>query len=113
MKGVEEQLRAAVHARGDRSVARRRPVCRRAEEGLALLRVRAEWMVGHRDANSIGWGREIVAGVEQPVSALLPGDERALDQMALPIEIVAQHNRVFADDGAAIGREALAADRRG
>ena len=89
VEGVEEQLRLAVQSWRDRSMAWRSPFARRLEQRLALLRVGAERMVGDRDADPVGGRREVVAGVEQPVAAFLVGDERAFDQMALPIEVVA------------------------
>ena len=49
-------------------------------------------MVGDGDADAVGGGREIVAGVEQPVAALLAGHPGPFDQMALPVEIVGEHD---------------------
>ena len=69
-------------------------------------------MVGDGNADTVGGGGKIVAGVEQPVAAILMRDERALDQMALPIEVVAQDELALADEGAPVVGDALSPDRR-
>ena len=65
-------------------------------------------MVGDRDADAVGGRREVVAGVEQPIAAVLPGDERAFDQMAFPVEVVGEHDAVLADQRAPVVGEAAA-----
>src|SRR5258708_11312119 len=97
MKGVKEQLGLSVEPRRDRGMARRRPLPRGLEQRFALLGVRPERMIGDRNADAISRSREVVAGVKQPVSAVLPGHEWALDKMAFPVEIVGEDDPIVAD----------------
>ena len=69
-------------------------------------------MIGDRDADPIGGRREVVAGVEHPVAALLLRDERAFDQMAFPIEVVGEDDMLLADQRARRPREPPRVDRR-
>src|SRR4051794_5597683 len=96
MEGMEEELRLSGEAWRHRRMTWRRPLAGRSEQGLALLGVGSERVVCHGDAYAVGRRREIVAGVEQPIAAALASDERALDQMAFPVEVVAQHDFSFA-----------------
>src|SRR5260221_9483867 len=99
---MKEELRLAVEAWRDRGVSRRRPGPRRFEQRLALLAIGAKHVVADGDANAVGGRAKIIPGVEQPISALLPRAEGALDQMAFPVEIVAQHDPRFADKRASV-----------
>ena len=68
-------------------------------------------MVGDGDADAVSGRAEIIAGIEQPVAALLAGHPGPLDQMAFPVEIVGEHQPVLADQLAFRG-QALGVDRR-
>ena len=92
-------------------MARRRPFARGLQHRRALLAVRPEGMIGDRDADAVGGRREVVAGVEHPVPPVLERHEWAFDQVALPIEVVGQHDPVFPRERTGVGREALRVDR--
>src|SRR3954462_9905125 len=107
---MEEELRLAVETRRDRGMARRPPFAARFQQWLGLLDVGPERLIGDGDPDAVSRRTEIVAGVEEPVAALLPGDPRPLDQMPFPIEIVGEDQPVLADQRA-LFRQALGVDR--
>src|SRR5438309_1587382 len=97
MEGMEEELRLPIQSRRDGCVAWRRPLTRRPEQGFALLGVWPERVIGYGDPDAVRGCGEVVAGVEQPVAAVLTCHERTFDEMTFPVEVVGQHNLVLAD----------------
>src|SRR6476661_7656990 len=111
MEGVEEEPRLAIEAGRDRRVARRSPALRRFEQRLSLLAVRPKHMICDRDPDAVGGRPKIVAGIEEEVAPVLARAEGAFDEMPLPVEVVAKHDRGFTYQRAPVVRETLRAHR--